>query len=164
MEYNLISIGRLDPGIGVDTIAADDLVVVEVNRPNTGVQTVKYRVDEAFRSGVVSLDDSGSLEININDPIFDSVRDEIPDDLTTQDDLNKLHNQTIKAVVNKVNDLPEVIVSPTTPIKTDIANDTIPHNEGTLWVDPTHFRTYVMFYDRDGNDVKSHIWVGLTDR
>lgn len=166
MEYNLIPIGQLD---NADSIAGDDFIVSEISRPGTGSKTVRIRVEQAFTSGNIRLDNAGSLVIDILDPIFDSVRDQLPDQLETQDDMNLLLTNTVNAVVNKVNALPEMIISTTPPVRTDITGTEIPHLQGTLWIDPTHFRTYVMFYDKDPDhsdpdQVLAHIWVGLTDR
>jgi len=165
-EYNLIPIGQLD---NADSIADNDFIVSEISRPGTGSKTVRIRKEQVLTSANTKLDNAGSLQIDILDPIFDSVRDQLPDQLETQDDMNLLLTNTVTAVVNKVNAAPEVIISPTRPIKLDITGAEIPYNEGTLWIDPANFRTYVMFYDRDPNhsdpnQVLAHIWVGLTDR
>ena len=167
MKYNLIAISDMHRQ---DTLEGSDYFVAELNRPGTSAQTVKVEVDKALVTTSIRLSNVGNNQINIYDPIFDSVRDNLPDQLETQDDMNLLLTNTVTAVVNKVNSLPEVILSSTPPEKDDVNGMPRYHNEGTIWVDTNTFRSYVMFYNYDEDNTnpdktpENYYWVGLTDR
>ena len=182
MEYNLIKINQLDEA---QLLSDGDFIVCELDdRANGGgFKSRRVRVDVAFNTRNVRLANSGLIQVDISDPMFDidelkELKELLKNELISQDDANLVFATALEGLIKKVNKLPLIIMQPGTP---DVNNPegtgtpSIPDDpdgtkkyypEGSLWVDTDTFRTYIYFYDRDSlndEDITRH-WVSITDR
>ena len=160
MNYTLRPIRRLD---AIDTVGYDDLILAEVKDDIGEPLTVKMKAGKAFYTTTIGLASEG-IQIDLNDPLLGSISN-LPDKLNTQTDMNQLLTSVIKDVLTTLDANPVIILSDSVPTKPNLNGSKQYHNEGTIWVDSTNFRSYVMFYDRDNPaDPPNYLWVGLTDR
>jgi len=160
MDYTLRPIRRLD---AIDTVGYDDLILAEVKDDIGEPLTVKMKAGKAFYTSNIGLAPEG-ITIDLNDPLLNSISN-LPNQINTQTDMNQLLTAVVKDVLETLGTNPEIILSDSVPTKPNINGSTQHHNEGTIWVDSTNFRSYVMFYDRDNPaDPPNYLWVGLTDR
>ena len=183
MEYNLLQIQKLKAS---PVLNNGDFIIADVQDLYGRYVTRKVLVDVAFGTENIRLSNSGEIKISIDDPIFDDpyfseLKEKLGDELTTQDDANRIFTMAIEGLMKKVNELPNIIVQP--PLVTDPSDPDKPpgppeltpdpvtgrpryYPEGTLWVDTQTFRMYIYFYDVADNkkeNITRH-WVSLTDR
>ena len=166
MDFSLIKINLLDE---TTTIGDTDFILTEVRDSSQGdrFKTFKMKGALAFQTTNIRLSNAGQIQIDLNDPVFDSVRDNFPDDLITQDDANILFSHVISGMLDAVNTSPNILIQPTPPTLEPALDGTDRfHPEGTLWIDSRTFRTYTFFYNRDSvtEVIMNRCWIGLTDR
>ena len=176
MEYNLIKINQLDETSALDN---DDYIVADIRDDNDPTRgkffSRRIRVDHAFVSNNIRLSRAGEIIVDLNDPIFDDevfddLKNELQNDIELQSDANLLFATAIRALMDKVQTLPNIITAPG-PNPPERGPDPLTGNEryypeGSLWIDSNTFRTYIYFLDRDSvnpEDFTRH-WVSLTDR
>ena len=183
MEYNLLQIQKLKAS---PVLNDGDFIIADVQDLYGRYVTRKVLVDVAFGTENIRLSNAGEIRIDIKDPIFDDpyfseLKEKLGDELTTQDDANRIFTLAIEGLMKKVNELPNIILRPLmsydesdptgAPKPPELTPDPITgepryYPEGTLWVDTETFKMYVYFYDAPKNN-KSNItrhWVSLTDR
>jgi len=177
MEYNLIKISQLDE---TTLLNNDDYIVADIADNSNGNTTGKFlsrrvKVRNAFATENIRLSNSGDIVVNLADPIFDDeVFDETKEllkgDILYQSDANLLFTTAIRALMEKVRTLPNIIMTPgpNPPQREDdpLTGEERLYPEGSLWIDTNTFRTYIYFVDRDTTtptDFTRH-WVSLTDR
>lgn len=166
MDYQLIKVNLLDE---TSVLGDDDFILAEVRDSSQGdrFKTYKMKGGIAFQSTNIRLSNAGQIQIDLNDPVFDPVRDQFPDDLITQDDANTLFGHVISAMLDAVNTAPNILIQSTPPVLAPALDGSDRyHPEGTLWIDSRTFRTYTYFYNRDDitDVIINRLWIGLTDR
>ena len=166
MDFQLIKVNLLDE---TSILGDDDFILAEVRDPSQGdrFKTFKMKGGIAFQTTNIRLSNADKIQIDINDPVFDSVRDQFPDELKSQDDANVFMSNAITAMLDAVNTAPNILIQSTPPVLTPALDGSARfHPEGTLWIDSRTFRTYTYFYNRDDitEVVHNRYWVGLTDR
>ena len=162
MDYKLVKLNAMTK---VSELADNDYVLADiVDSGPDGYKTAAVRVVDAFATNNIRLSDAGSIQIDISDPIFDGAN--FPDSVESQTDANKLFTECINNIVDKVNQLPNVILhnGPDGPVATDVFSNVTLHANGTLWIDTSNFRVYVFVRERDDNGAEFGYWVSLTDR
>ncbi len=177
MEYNLIKINQLDE---TTVLNNDDYIVADIRDNPDGDTRGKFlsrrvRVDHAFTTKNLRLSRAGEIVVDLNDPIFDDevfddLKQELRGDIKLQSDANLLFATAIRALMEKVRTLPNIITAPgPNPPERDpdpLTGEERLYPEGSLWVDSNTFRTYIYFFDRDSvneEDITRH-WISLTDR
>ena len=179
MEYNLIKINQLDE---TSVLNNDDFIVADIKDDPDGSSRGKFlsrriRVRNAFCTHNIRLSRAGEIVVDLNNPIFDDeifddLKEELKNDITTQSEANVLFTTAIQALMEKVKTLPNIIMAagPNPPERDPdpTTNEERLYPEGSLWIDTNTFRTYVYFFDRDTSsigdtDLVRH-WVSLTDR
>ncbi len=176
MEYNLIKISGLE---SVSVLKDGDYIVADVKVPSpngTGVYVSKrIEAEKAFATDNSRLSNAGSLKIDLKDPIFANpnfkdIVDLLDGDLITQSDANLLFSTALKAIMEEMRKLPNIIMhdGPEPPeLPRDIDGDEMPFNEGSIWIDTNTFKHYVYFRDRNlpgGYADFTDRWIALTDR
>lgn len=174
MEYNLIKINQLDE---VTALNNDDYIVADIQENLTSGKYLSRRVKvkNAFSSENIRLTNAGDIDIDLKDPIFDSeVFDEtkelLKNDIVNQSDANLIFATAIKALMEKVQTLPNIIMAPgpNPPQREDdpLTGEERLYTEGSIWVDTNTMRSYIYFFDRDSaeeGNITRH-WISLTDR
>jgi len=172
MEYNLLQIQKLK---ATPVLNDGDFIIADVQDLYGRYVTRKVLVDVAFGTENIRLSNAGEIQIDINDPLFDDpyfseLKEKLGDELTTQDDANRIFTLAIEGLMKKVKELPNIIMEPgpNPPKMLDDPTTGRPryYPKGSIWVDTETFRSYVYFYDvssTNSENITRH-WISMTDR